>query len=60
MNKIQSIVSMIAIHSMIAGLFLTAIEMLTVAEYAQILIISVIVLIAHLITEHYREALTDQ
>lgn len=50
---------MVAIHSMIAGCFLTAIEMLTVAEYAQILIISLIVLIAHLITDHYREASTD-
>ena len=59
MNKIQSIISTIAIHSMIAGCFLTAIEMLTVAEYAQILIISLIVLIAHLITDHFKQVSTD-
>ena len=59
LNKTQALISMITVHLMLAGLFLTAVEILTVKECGQILTVSAVILIAQLITEHYREALTD-
>lgn len=60
LNKTQTLISMVTVHLMLAGLFLTAVEMLTVSECGQILTVSAVILIGQLITEHYREALTDQ
>ena len=59
LNLVQKLITQVCASYIVAGALLAMLEVITVKEYTALLIISAVALVAQLITEHYREALTD-